>query len=187
VKFVATDAPAFLEYGPASAQQRRFGHIARKMALRTRGLNVLELEHWAVPVFNVAVGSLARGAPSLALVTDRAAEFIKRVPIMVRMVREWQWKSCIAWVFDRRVTTGTAVYPIQLRNHDLPNLYRNVTGIGALFGRGGAGHFVLNVLSLPIFPLAVLVFVKGHHDESTHKQAKERKPGVKLSKRGRIH
>src|SRR5207344_987256 len=68
------------------------------------------------------------------------------------------------------------------RDH-LPNLDLKPRSIGPLFGSSGAGDLFFDVLPLPVFPLAELIFVIGGNHKSGHQQAKEHEPGIELAQR----
>jgi hypothetical protein len=137
-------------------------------------------------MFDVPMRGFAGSGPPLALVADGATEFGKRMSVMIGMIGQRQREARVAGIFYGNVTTGAAVHAFGFGQHDLPQFDRRTRRVGALFRCSGPCDFVFDVLPLPIFPLAMLVFVKGGNNQTTHHQAQEREPGIKFAKR-RIH
>src|ERR1044071_610868 len=113
-EFMAADAAGFLKHRVAARQLGRLGHVRREMTFGASGFNVFHWQHGMIPVYDLAVGRLASGGASLALMTDRAAKLVERVPVMVGMIGQRQRKPGIGRIFDRQVATRATVHAISL-------------------------------------------------------------------------
>ena len=137
-------------------------------------------------MFNLAVGGGAGGGAALALVTDRAAEPVERMAVMIRVIRQRQRKAGIAGILDRHMTARAPVYAVEFGQDDLANLQRGSRGIDALLRGGRACDLILEILALPVLPLAVLVLIKSDDHRDPDHQAEHGEPGIKFAQRS-IH
>ena len=132
-------------------------------------------------MFDVSMSGLAIRRPALALMANGASEFLERVLRMIRMVSERLVIASVARVFDRQMTSRTAIHPLQTRQDNLLDFNPQGVGKYLLLGRGGAADLLSDVFLLPAFPFSVLVLVVTRQHQSPDGESQERKPGIKFS------
>src|SRR5664280_1214107 len=86
VEFVTPAATAAFEDLRAARQLRRRGIVGGLVTLAAGGLDVFQRQHRRIPMRHAAMGVGDRGGAALAPMTDRAAEFLEWVAIVLRMI-----------------------------------------------------------------------------------------------------
>ena len=119
-----------------------------------------------LPMLDVAMSGLAIRRPPLALMADRASEFLERVLRVIGMISQRLLITSVARVLHGQVTSDTPINPLQTRQDNLLDFNPQGVGKYLLLGRGGAADLLSDVFLLPAFPFPVFVLVVARQHQS---------------------